>query len=169
MYIHYYCIIALSQILSTLQIISHLVGHKLTKWISDKQHSYNIYIYIYIYIYSHPQTDLFRSISVARQARFTKLGSKPGWLKRQSKILPLNHEETSASGGNLSGYESQLLLFIYIYIYIYIYNSYIYMCVYIYIIHIYIYIYNIWVGSVRCWWVWKDDKNNGKSGYFLLY
>ena len=48
-------------------------------------------------------------ISVARQARFPKLGSKPGWLKRQSKILPLSHEETSASEGNLNGYESQLL------------------------------------------------------------
>ena len=51
---------------------------------------------------------------VTRQARFTKLGSKPGWLKRQSKILPLSHEETSESEGNLNGYESQLLLFPYI-------------------------------------------------------
>ena len=31
-----------------LQIISHLVRHKPTNWISDNQHSYNIYIYIYI-------------------------------------------------------------------------------------------------------------------------
>ena len=38
------------------------------------------------------QSELF---SVVRQARFPKLGSKPGWLKRQPKILPLNHEETS--------------------------------------------------------------------------
>ena len=28
---------------------------------------------------------------LARQARFQKLGSKPGWLKRQSKILPLSY------------------------------------------------------------------------------
>ena len=41
----YYYIIAQSQILSTLQIISHLVRHKPTKWISYNQHCYNIYIY----------------------------------------------------------------------------------------------------------------------------
>ena len=51
---------------------------------------------------------------MASQARFPKLGSKPGWLKRQSKILPLSHKETNASEGNLNGYESQLLLFSYI-------------------------------------------------------
>ena len=51
---------------------------------------------------------------MAKQDRFQKLGSKPGWLKRQSKILPLSHEETSESEGNLNGYESQLLLFTYI-------------------------------------------------------
>ena len=53
-------------------------------------------------------------ISVAKQARFPKLGSKPGWLKRQSKILPLSHEEATASQVNLNVYESQLLLFTYI-------------------------------------------------------
>ena len=37
--------------MKTLQIISHLVCHKPTKWISDNQQCYNIYIYIYIYIY----------------------------------------------------------------------------------------------------------------------
>ena len=51
-----YYMIALSQILSTLQIISHLVSHKPTKWDSDNQHcnnnnNDNIYIYIYICIY----------------------------------------------------------------------------------------------------------------------
>ena len=72
-------------------------------------HTYNTYIYIII----HRQICFVLSelISVARQARFPKLGSKPGWLKRQSKILPLSQEETSASEGNLNGYESQLLLF----------------------------------------------------------
>ena len=93
-----------------------------------------IYIYIYIYIVIHRQICfvLTEIISVARQARFPKLGSKPGWLKRQSKILPLSHEETRASEGNLNGYESQWLLLIYplngyreldLYIYIYIYIS----------------------------------------------
>ena len=75
------------------------------------------HIYIYIYIYCHPQTDLFRSIilfSVARQAKFLKLGSKSCWLKRQSKILPLSHKETSASKGNLNTYVSHLFLFTYI-------------------------------------------------------
>ena len=71
---------------------------------------------IYIYIVIHRQICFVQSelISVARQPKFPKLGSKLGWLKRQSKILPLSHEETSASGGNLNGYESQLLLFTYI-------------------------------------------------------
>ena len=75
-----------------------------------------IYIYIYIYIVIHRQICFVLSelISVARQARFPKLGSNPGWLKRQSKILPLSREETSAREGNLNGYESQLLLFTYI-------------------------------------------------------
>ena len=30
---------------------------------------------------------------MATEARFPKLGSKPGWLKRQSKILPLNQRK----------------------------------------------------------------------------
>ena len=74
------------------------------------------YIYIYIYIVIHRQICFVLSelISVARQAWFLKLGSKPGWLKRQFKILPLSHEEASASEVNLNGYESQLLLFTYI-------------------------------------------------------
>ena len=58
----------------------------------------SIYLYIYIYIYIYCHLLIYRQIcfvlseliSVARQARFPKLGSKPGWLKRQSKILPLN-------------------------------------------------------------------------------
>ena len=70
--------------------------------------------------------------SAARHARFPKLGSKPGWLKRQSKILPLSHEETSANKENLNAYVSHVLFTyicltatessIYIYIYIYIYT-----------------------------------------------
>ena len=46
-YIYIY-IYALSQILSTIQIISNLVCHKPTKWDSDNQHGYDIYIYIYV-------------------------------------------------------------------------------------------------------------------------
>ena len=42
------------------------------------------------------------------------LDLKPVQLKRQSKNLPLSHEKTSASEGNLNGYKSQLLLFKYI-------------------------------------------------------
>ena len=69
-----------------------------------------------IYIYSHPQTDCYvvsRLFNVARQARFPKLGSKPGWLKRQSEILPLSHEETSASEGNFNAYITFVLFYIY--------------------------------------------------------
>ena len=69
-----------------------------------------IYIYIYIYIFKyiviHSQIRFVISefISVAKQARFPKLGSKPGWLKRQSKILPLSHEETSDNLVNVKGF-----------------------------------------------------------------
>ena len=91
---------------------------------------------LHIYIVIHRQTCFVLSelFSVARQARFPKLGSKPGWLKRQTKILTLSLEDTRASEGNLNAYVSHLSLF-YIYplngyrelaIYIYIY---IYMCV----------------------------------------
>ena len=61
------------------------------------------------HIYCHPRTDCFvvsQLFSGARHARFPKLGSKPGWLKRQSKIPPLSHEETSARKGNLNVYVS---------------------------------------------------------------
>ena len=56
----------------------------------------------YIHIVIHRQICFILSelISVARHARFLKLGSKPGWLKRQSKTLPLSHEETSSSEVN---------------------------------------------------------------------
>ena len=66
-----------------------------TNWIIRK----NKYIYIVI----HRQTCIVLSelFSVARQARFSKLGSKPGWLKRQSKILRLSHEENSTRPGKL--------------------------------------------------------------------
>ena len=52
-----------------------------------------------LYIVIHRQTCFVLSelFSVARQARFLKLGSKPGWLKRQSKNIPLSHEETGAN------------------------------------------------------------------------
>ena len=54
-----------------------------------------IYIYIYIYIYCHPHADCFvvsQVFSVAKHARFPKLGSNPGCLKRQSKILPRGNQ-----------------------------------------------------------------------------
>ena len=64
-----------------------------------------------LYMYSHPKTDCFvlsELFRVARQARFPKLGSKAGWLKRKSKILSPSHEETSASELNLNAYVSHL-------------------------------------------------------------
>ena len=47
-----------------------------------------------MYIVIHRQICFVLSelISVDRQARFPKLGSKPGWFKRQSKILPLGRQ-----------------------------------------------------------------------------
>ena len=90
---------------------------------------------LYIYIVIHRQICFVLSelFSLARYARFPKLGSKPGWLSQ---------EKTSASEGNLNAYVSQLFLFtyisltatessihmkslaLYIYIYIYIYIYY---------------------------------------------
>ena len=81
------------------------------KFVLMKKCCWNIHIYIYC------QTDCFvvlQIFSVARQARFPKLGWKPGWLKDQSEILPLSHKETSASKGNLNAYVSHLFLFTYI-------------------------------------------------------
>ena len=70
----------------------------------------------YTYIVIHRQTCFVLSelFSEARQARFPKLGSKPGWLKSLSKILLLSHKETSANEGNLNAYVSHLFLFTYI-------------------------------------------------------
>ena len=104
------------------------------RWINRKKFMKTFrLIYIYIYIIIHRQICFVLSelISVARRARFPKLGSKPSWLKRQSKILPFSHEEASAGEINLNGYGSQLSLFtyplngyreLYSYIYIYIYT-----------------------------------------------
>ena len=83
-------------------------------WLSNATLSLSLYIYIYIVIHRQICFVLSELFSVARQAKFLKLGSKPGWLKHQSKILPLSHEDTSPSEGNLNAYVSQLLLFTYI-------------------------------------------------------
>ena len=58
-----------------------------------------IYIYIYIYIDIHRQICFVLSelISVTRHTCFPWLGWKPGWLKRQSEILPFSHEEPAAA------------------------------------------------------------------------
>ena len=79
------------------------------------------YTHTHIYIVIHRQTCFVLSehFSVARQAKFSKLGSKPGWLKRQSKILPLSHKETSASKGNLN-----VLYVTIVFVYIYLLNGY---------------------------------------------
>ena len=63
--------------------------------------------------YIHPQTDYFvvsQLFSVARHTRFSKLGSKPGWLIHQPKILPHSYEETSISEGALNAYVSLFVL-----------------------------------------------------------
>ena len=63
----------------------------------------------WIYIYSHAQTDCLavsQLFSVARHVIFPKQRSKPDWHKWQSKILPLNNEETSESEGNVNAYVS---------------------------------------------------------------
>ena len=62
-------------------------------------------IYIYIVIHRQAISQLF---CVARHVRFSKLTSKPGWFKHQSKILPHSHEETSVSEGILNSYISHL-------------------------------------------------------------
>ena len=87
-------IIALSQILSTFQIILLLVCHKPTKWIHDDQHCYNTHthththIYIYIYIYILLSTILATSKRVARLMRCFKLGLKLSWLYISQTCYP---------------------------------------------------------------------------------
>ena len=69
----------------------------------------------YIYIYSRPQAYCFvvsQLFSVARHARFSKLGSKLDRLLRQLKILPHSHEETNISEGILNAHVAQFVLFI---------------------------------------------------------
>ncbi len=61
-----------------------------------------------IYIFCHPQTDCFILSELSSVARLPMLGAKPRWLIRQSKMLPLNLEENSASEGNLNVYVSNL-------------------------------------------------------------
>ena len=49
-----------------------------------------------LYIYCYPQRDCFivsQLFSVARHARFSKLGSKSDWLLRHVEILVHSHEE----------------------------------------------------------------------------
>ena len=66
-----------------------------------------------IYIVIHWQTCFVLS-ELFKQTRYPKLGSKHGWLKCKSKILPLSHDETSVSAGNLNAYASHLFLSTYI-------------------------------------------------------
>ena len=104
------------------------------------------------HIYCHPQIDCFvlpELFSVARQARFPKPGSKHSWLKRQSKILPLSHEESTHTH-----------VYIYIYIYIYI-HIFIYIYIYIYragstdkMIYIYIYHHHIALVARIKWYIY---------------
>ena len=64
--------------------------------------------YIYIYIYSHPQT-------VSLYHNFSDTPDSRSWDRKQaisnanSMILPLSHEETSESEGNVNGYVSHVL------------------------------------------------------------
>ena len=82
------------------------------KFFTAKFHSY---IYICVCVVIPRQTFVVSQLfSVARHARFSKLGSKPGWLIRQPKILPHSYEETRVSEGILNGYVSLLFCFTYI-------------------------------------------------------
>ena len=101
--------------LSEMQSVSCRIWTRVAMSISYDDNHYTRGTSLYIYVI-HRQICFVLSelFSGARHARFPKLGSKPGRLKRQSKILPLSHEETSASEGNLNDYVSQFLLF-YIY------------------------------------------------------
>ena len=89
---------------------------KLFRILQRLQNDFYIYIYIYTSIVIHRQICFVLSelISVARHISFPLLGSKPGWLKRQSKRLTLQPRAASNSEVNFNCYESQLLLFTYI-------------------------------------------------------
>ena len=71
---------------------------------------------IYIYIYILSSTDRFVSFYQNSSLWLDRLDSR-SWGRNpvdSNEILPLSHEETSASKGNLNAYVSQLFLFIYI-------------------------------------------------------
>ena len=63
------------------------------------EHRVTVYFPWIIYIVIHSQI-CFAPLELFGVTRFPKLGSKPCWLRRQSKILVLGHEETSTSEGN---------------------------------------------------------------------
>ena len=78
--------------------------------------SFNI-SHTHINIYCHQKdrsVSFYQNSSVWLDRLDSRTGIKTCWLKRQSKILPLSPEETSASEGNLNGNVSQLFLFTYI-------------------------------------------------------
>ena len=138
-----------------------------------------IYIYIYIYIIIHRQICFVPSelSSAARHISFPYLGSKPGWLKRQSKPRGASSSEVNFKRlwititivyihpfngyRDLNSYMKRLAINANgntipsfagelnptLYIYIYIY-------IYIYSIYIYIYTKYIWLVSaiVVCRW-----------------
>ena len=106
-------------------IYQHLVWPFLKSWWSCLWSlvlfNLSLNLYIYIYIYCHPQTDCFvvsQLFSVARHARFSKLGSKHGWLIYQPKILPHSYKETSISEGILNSYVSLLFVLFFLFTYI---------------------------------------------------
>ena len=60
-----------------------------------------------IYIYCHPKTDCFvisQLFSMARDARFSKLGSKPGQLYVRLSIIPLSQQANHVSSGIIRHY-----------------------------------------------------------------
>ena len=74
-----------------------------------------IYVYIYILSSTDRPVSFYQNPSVWLDMLDSRSwDGKPGWLKRQSKFLPLSHEETSAIEGNLNAYVSHLFLFKYI-------------------------------------------------------
>ena len=71
----------------------------------------SMHSYIYLVIQKQNCFVLSKLFSVAR---FPNLGIETKLNPIQSKILPLSHEETSVSRGNLNGYVYQLFLLTYI-------------------------------------------------------
>ena len=105
--------------LSTLQIISHLVRHKPTKLISDSQHCY-IYIYIYIYICARARLRVCVCVCVFEfclKSYGTGVLCEPWAKEGQADCVIILHSILRVYNSNLSFLQPSHFFFSYVFVY----------------------------------------------------